>query len=275
VRLYFIAASLLAAATLADAQTLAISCADAAGRPVRPVPRTNGIIAKAAVDADGRRVIESDSRQIDGVAAQQHLFVYAHECAHHALGHDVSQPFTATEEQSADCQAVQMLMRRAGVTSNDIMLLQTKFRDLPPDAARRLPWRSRMYDLEGCLPDVVARRQAASRPSDVGANECIVHNDAENAIVGVSRDRLTIDSVYEVGNRCTRAVLCAFTIQVGTLPDADADAGSWRNFHVQTTIVEEHEVPANVTKTEHRFRSSVDRIPPGESVNFRVVPACW
>ena len=240
-----------------DAQTLTtMSCADAAGRPIRSVQTTSGVIARATVDGDGRSVIESDARKVDGVSAQQQLFVYAHECAHVTLGHDVSKPFTATQEQDADCQAIQTLIRRAGVTSNDVMILQTDMRELPAStAARRLPWRPRAYDLEGCLPEVAAQRQAAARAPEVSASECVAHNDAENAIVNVTRDRLTIDGVYTVANKCARALACTFTIQVGTLPDSDADAGSWRNFHMQKTIAERHDLRSEERRVGKECRS--------------------
>jgi hypothetical protein len=273
--LTLVAAWVLAVAAPGDAQTLTtIACTDAAGRPVQSVQKTNGVIARAAIDADKRRVIESDSRKVEGVSAQQQLFVYAHECAHHALGHDVDQPFTGAQEHDADCQAIQTLIRRAGLTSNDVMLLQADMRELAPDSARRLPWRSRTYDLESCLPEVAAQRQAASRSGEVSATDCIVHNDAQNAIVNASRDRLTIDGVYAVSNRCARSVTCTFSIEIGTLPDSDADAGSWRNFRVQATVTDQHALAASASATEYRFRGRVDSVAIGESVDFRVVPAC-
>jgi hypothetical protein len=256
------------------AQTLTISCADAMGRPVRSVQRTNSVIAKAGLDESGRPIIDVDSRSIEGVTAQEQLFVYAHECGHHALGHDVNQPYTPMQEQAADCQAIQVLMRRAGLTSNDVVILQTYLRDLSAGGARRLPWHMRPYDLEGCLPEVSAQRGAAARPREVSANDCVLHNDAENTIVNTTRDRLTIDGVYVVANRCARALRCTFTIQVGTLPDLDADAGSWHNFHVQKTMIERSDVPASSTRSDHKFRATVDSVPARESVDFRVVPEC-
>jgi hypothetical protein len=269
-----IAALLCLYTARSTAQTLTISCADAMGRPVQSVQRTNSVIAKAALDESERPIIDVDSRRIEGVNAQERLFVYAHECEHHALGHDVNQPYTAAQEQAADCQAIQVLTQRAGLTSNDVIILQTQLRDLPAGASRRLPWRMRPYDLEGCLPEVSAQRAAASRPRDVSANDCLLHNDAENAIIRASRDRLTIDGLYIVANRCTRALRCTFTIQLGTLPDSDADAGSWRNFHVQKTMIERYDVAAGAARSEHEFRAMVDTVPARESVDFRVVPEC-
>jgi hypothetical protein len=250
-----------------------ITCSDAAGRTVRAVPVASGMIAKAATDSDGRPVVEYDPRPVESISAQQRLFVYAHECAHHALGHDTGTAYTPLQEQEADCHGIETLMRRAGFTSNDVMLLQTGMRELPPSTARRLPWRARAYDFEGCLPDVVSRRQGAGR-AEPTANDCLVHNDAANAIVSVSRDHLTIDGMYSAGNRCQRELTCIFTIELGTLPDADADAGSWHNFRMQQTFTEEHTLRERAPTTEFRVRGTVRGVPAGESIDFRVVPAC-
>lgn len=251
-----------------------ITCSDAGGRPVRAVQVASGMIAKAATDRDGRPVIEYDPRPSEGISSQQRLFVYAHECAHHALGHDTGNAYTPAQEQEADCHGIETLMRRAGFTSNDVMILQTGMHELPPSTARRLPWRTRTYDLEGCLPGVVSRRQGAGRAAEQTANDCVVHNDAANAIVSVSRNRLTIDGVYSAGNRCQRELTCMFTIEVGTLPDSDADAGSWRNFRIQQTITEQHTLRGQASDTEFPFRGTVQEVRVGESIDFRVVPAC-
>jgi len=264
----------VAAPSHAQPPPATIMCTDAGAHPVRAVQVTSGMIAKATTDSDGRPVIEYDPRPIDGVSSQQRLFVYAHECAHHALGHDAGPTYTPAQEQQADCYGIQTLIRRAGFTSHDVVILQTAMHDLPASTARRLPWRTRAYDLEGCLPDAVSPRQAAGRAGEQTAGDCVVHNDATNAIVSASRDHLTIDGVYAAGNRCQRELTCTFTIELGTLPDSDADAGSWRNFRVQQTITEQHALSRQVANTEFRFHGSVRTVRDGESVDFRVVPAC-
>jgi hypothetical protein len=272
-----VAASMFAMAAHSHAQPAptTISCTDVTGRPVRSVQTTKGVIARATIDDDGRPVIEYDARPIDGVGVQQRLFVYAHECGHHALGHDSTHPFTPAQEQEADCHGIQAMIRRTGFTSNDVMILQGELRDLAPAAARRLPWRSRTYDLEACLPDVVSRRQAAGRAGEANANDCVAHNDADNAILNASRDRLTIEGAYTVRNRCARDLTCTFAIELGTLPDTDADAGSWRNFRVQKTLTEQHTLPAEQGRSiEFRFRGSIETARDGESIDFRVTPSC-
>ena len=90
---------------------LTLACNDRSGRAVTPVQVTNGMIAVAKVDQDGRPVIEYDQRPIAGISPQQRLFVYAHECGHHALGHDrPGQSTNLTQEQDADCYAIRSLM---------------------------------------------------------------------------------------------------------------------------------------------------------------------
>jgi hypothetical protein len=265
---------MLALAASSHAQTsTTINCTDARGQAVRAVQTTNGVLAKAMTDDRGQPIIQYDARRVDGISPQLQLFVYAHECAHHALGHDTTRSFIDAQEHDADCRGIDMLTRRLGFTSNDVMLLQERMLELGPETARRLPWRTRMFDLEGCLPEVISRREA-SRPKEMTATDCVVHNDAENAIVSASRDRLTIEGTYTARNRCARDVSCAFTIELGTLPYSDIDIGSWRNFRAQKTITEQHMLPANQANVEFRFRGSVEAIQGGSAVDFRVVPAC-
>lgn len=279
---YWLAAALLigfAARSEAQPVPRTITCNDARARAVTAVPVSNGTIARAAIDGDGRPVIQYDSRAIDGVTNQQQLFVYAHECGHHALGHDSGGPaFTVAQEQDADCYGIRSLMSKVGFTSDDVAILETSMRDFGTGNARHLPWRTRTYDLEGCLPEVMARRQAAARSGEVSADDCVVHNDGENAIVNKSRDGRVIDAVYAVRNRCTRDLSCTFTIEVGTLRDSDIDVGSTRSFRVRKTITEQHNLrsaqPGPVATGEFRFHETVDTVPAGESVDFRVGTAC-
>jgi hypothetical protein len=265
---------MLALVASSRAQTpTTINCSDARGQDVRAVRTTNGLLAKATRDESGEPTIQYDARPVDGISPQLQLFVYAHECAHHALGHDVTGSFTDAQEHDADCRGIDMLTRRLGFTSNDVTLLQARILELGPGTARRVPWRARIYDLEGCLPEVVSRREA-SRPKEMTATDCVAHNDAENAIVSASRDRLSIEGTYTARNRCARDVSCTFTIEIGTLPYSDVDVGSWRNFRSQKTITDQHVLPANQGNVEFRFRGSVDAVPDGNAVDFRVVSSC-
>jgi hypothetical protein len=263
-------------AGLSEAQPVPriVTCNDPGGRPVPPVQVTNGTIAKATIDHDGRRVIEYDPRRIDGISSQQQLFIYAHECGHHALGHESREPFNITQEQDADCSGVRSLINRYGFTDYSIGILEATMRDLTPAYARHLPWRPRGYNLQDCLPSVISAREAAASRTEASVDDCVLHNDGENAILSNSRDRRNIDAAYSVGNRCTRDLNCTFTIEVGTLPDADADVGSWRGFRAQKTITEQHRLGPMAARVEFHFHATVDAVPTGESVDFRVLTAC-
>jgi len=272
---------MVAGATPGAAQPVprTITCTAANGRTVTAVQVTNGTIARAAVDQDGRAVIQYDPRAINGITAQQHLFVYAHECGHLALGHDVREPsFSAEQEQDADCHGIRSLTSKVGFTAYDVSLLESAMRGIEAGNARHFPWRVREYDLEGCLPQVAAQRQAAAHKGETSGDDCVVHNDGENAIVNKSRDGRVFDGSYSVRNRCTRDVSCTFTIEVGTLLESDIDVGSWRSFHVQQTLTEQHTLRAggagSVASAEFRIHGTVDTVPAGEAADFRVVPAC-
>ncbi len=250
-----------------------ITCNDVSGRPVTPVQVMNGTIAKATTDQNGRRVIEYDPRPLDGISSQEQLFVYAHECGHHALGHDSRAPLDISQEQDADCYGIRSLISRVGVTDYDVGILEANMRDLSTANARHFPWRPRAYNLQDCLPSVISAREAARRRAE-SVDDCVLHNDAENAILSESRDRRVIDASYSVGNRCGRDLNCTFTIEVGTLPDADADLGSWRGFRAQKIITEQRRLGPMAAKADFRFDASVDAVPTGESVDFRVLASC-
>ncbi|HXD19331.1 MAG TPA: hypothetical protein VN654_20105 [Vicinamibacterales bacterium] len=279
-RLTFLTAALILTAAWAEAQPvpLTITCNGANGRSVTAVQALNGTIAKAVVDSDERAVVQYDPRNVDGVTPQDHLFVYAHECAHHALGHDPRASFSAAQEQEADCYGIRALMNRVGFTPSDVVILQMDMTGLGTGVARRLPWRARTYDLEGCVPEVAASRQAAARQGETGPDACVVHNDGENAIEKSSRDGRVIEGVYSVRNGCARDVNCTFTIEVGTLLDSDVDVGSWRSFRVQRTMTQDHMLKSaqagSSAKVDFRFQATVDTVPPRELVDFRVMPAC-
>ena len=275
---WLVVASIAAFAAESQAQSipLTLTCNDPGGRPVAAVQVASGIIAKAKVDQGGRPVIEYDPRPIAGISRQQQLFVYAHECGHHALGHDRRGPSTnLAQEQDADCDGIRSLMNKVGFTAPDVGILQAVMQQLGAGDARHLPWPARVYNLDGCLatetPDQRAARENRSR--DTSADDCVQHRDAANVILDESRDGRTIEGLYAAANRCTREVACTFTIETGTLPDADIDLGSWAHFRVQKTRAEQHSMkPA--AEMEFRFRETIDNVPAGESVDFRVLKSC-
>ena len=233
------------------------------------MPVTNGVFAKASIETNGKSVIEYDARPVSGIRPQVHLFVYVHECGHLALGHDVHGSITAAQEHDADCYGVRLLMNKAGVTSDDVGTLQEDMEALGAGDVRRLPWMKRAYDLAACLPRPPEDPAAAVNPLDA----CVIHRDEDNQIVTQSRDGRSITALYSVANRCAQDVACTFTIDVGTLPDVDADAGSFARFHPQRMRTEQHALKAG-SNAEYRFEETIDTVPAGESVDYRVRVSC-
>jgi len=136
--------------------------------------------------------------------------------------------------------------------------------------ARRLPWMKRAYDLAACVPR--PPEESATVPVNP-IDACIVHRDEDNAIVAQSRDGRTITARYSVANRCAQDVTCTVTIEVGTLPDVDADAGSFARFHPQKTRTEQHPLQAGANG-DFRFEDTIDTVPAGESIDYRVGTSC-
>jgi len=255
------------------AQPMTLTCNDHDGRPVLGVQATDGVLAKATIDASGSRVIRYDPRQVSTISAQQHLFVYAHECGHHALGHNLDgQALTPADEHDADCYGIRVLMSKAGVVANDVQKLQDQMLALGAGDVRRLPWQKRSYALVSCLPNA-SSNQTANPRSTSDADACVDHTDADNEIVAKSRDGRSFTGVYSAANHCARDLTCTFTIDIGTLPDADADLGSFFRFHAQKTRAEQRVLKAGA-KEEFRFQETTNAVPPGESVDFRVTVVC-
>src|SRR5437870_1656533 len=192
---WLVVASVAAFAMQSQAQSipLTITCNDMGGRAVTGVQVRTGIIAKATIDPDARPVIEYDPRPVDDISPQLHLFIYAHECGHHALGHlRGGEAMSLTQEQEADCYGIRSLMNKVGFTTDDVTILQAAMRQLGAGDARYLSWPARAYNLTGCL----ANETAGEGSKETNADDCVLHRDAANAIVNESRDGRTIEGIY-------------------------------------------------------------------------------
>jgi hypothetical protein len=179
-----------------------------------------------------------------------------------------------TQEQAADCYAIRSLMNKVGFTGYDVSILQAVMQQLGADEARHLPWPKRVYNLDGCLATGTsdggtARGSPGGAPS---ADDCVLHRDAANAILDETRDGRTIKGLYAAANRCARDVTCTFTIEIGTLPEADIAIDSWSHFRAQKTRTEEHILKAGA-EMEFRFDETISNVPISESVDFRVLTA--
>src|SRR5437016_2336337 len=87
--LVLLSAFLLSVPCPIEAQTITFDgCVDSRGIPVASVRQPGlGDVAKSTLDPKGRPVIVYDPVVLSWFHPQTRLFWYAHECAHHALGH--------------------------------------------------------------------------------------------------------------------------------------------------------------------------------------------
>jgi hypothetical protein len=97
-------------------------CVDFRGFPVASIqnPMVQDI-AVATYAPNGQPVILYNPIALSWVSPATRIFFYAHECAHHVLGHGV-QGHPPGQEQDADCWGIQELVSRgilndAGVTA--------------------------------------------------------------------------------------------------------------------------------------------------------------
>src|SRR4051794_24812558 len=91
-----------------DPQILA-ECKDAKG--VKIVVVEDGSMKSPALakgSAGGEPIIQYNPKALTWIHQRTRQFIFAHECAHHALAHLFS-PITYAKEQQADCWAIQLL----------------------------------------------------------------------------------------------------------------------------------------------------------------------
>ncbi|HEV7258903.1 MAG TPA: hypothetical protein VGN82_14075 [Bosea sp. (in: a-proteobacteria)] len=83
-----------------------VSCVNFQGFPVMLVPNAQlNDIGRAVMAPNGQPVMLLNPIGMNNLPPSLQLFIYAHECAHHALGH-LANPSLASESQ-ADCWAIQ------------------------------------------------------------------------------------------------------------------------------------------------------------------------
>lgn len=124
-RSLIIGVSLLCGITrLCSGQITFDGCRDANNNPVASISALNVNDIAVATFAGGRPVIYYNPQVVAGVHPQTRLFFYAHECAHHALGHLGDGGVSSDKESEADCWAINLLVQRRFVTNRDISIIQ-------------------------------------------------------------------------------------------------------------------------------------------------------
>ena len=113
----------LAVPRVARAQ-LATDC-DVAGRTVTLV-RDAALVgqSESAIAPSGERVIRVNPAWFDALSQRMRRFTVLHECGHHVLGHLHRHALRASDEQAADCYALEHLGYE-GWSTDDIHTLQT------------------------------------------------------------------------------------------------------------------------------------------------------
>lgn len=120
-RLATIGALLVWAAPLA-AQVPFEGCVDRWNKPVRGVVRDDIVWGGTATRVNGESIIYWNSRN-DQSSRTSQIFLYLHECAHHALGH-LNKSRAARWELEADCWAVQLMWESGMIQGRHLRLLE-------------------------------------------------------------------------------------------------------------------------------------------------------
>lgn len=146
-------------------------CVDMMGRPVASVLNVAvPDVAVARLGPRGEPLIFYNPNVLARMAPQTRLFFYAHECAHHALGHMFNgNPMSA--EQEADCWGIRTLYQRGLLNDRDVTIVQRDLSFSPGDWTH-LPGPPRAFNLRRCLASETSHDAPRGR-----ADACEYAND--------------------------------------------------------------------------------------------------
>ncbi len=124
-------------------------CTDILGTPV-PSVRTPGLndIARATITNSGPVILYNPAALL--MRPQTKLWIYGHECGHHAMGHAL-QGLQLGQEQEADCFGVVTLVSVGALSDNDVSLIQHDLANFGPGDWTHLPGPQRAINLRACL----------------------------------------------------------------------------------------------------------------------------
>jgi hypothetical protein len=163
-----------AAPSILSSQVPFDGCVDRAGTPIQGTVRRDISAAAIATRVDDRPVILWNQGNLQWARPITQLFVYLHECGHHALGH-LYKANDKRWEREADCWAMQMLIDGGMINGSDeaslTRELSTAFRGdsvhLSGDATVRDTraciaartdrgrWRAALDSLTAAIPDTL------------------------------------------------------------------------------------------------------------------------
>ena len=136
----------------AAAQMTPSGCLDMFGQPILALASHRiRDVGLARRDKSRGPVIIYNPRRLARLKPSTRVFFYAHECAHHALGHTVGLGHPLAVEQDADCWAIRNLVKRNIFSHHDIKMVQTDLAKLGRGDRTHLPGPERAKRLPGCL----------------------------------------------------------------------------------------------------------------------------
>jgi len=131
-------------------------CTDFRGRTVLSFEnRKLNDVAAASFQPDRTPIIYYNPSVLQNLAPQTRLFVYGHECGHHALGHFQRGRFLAafpySLEQEADCFGIVAIYKLGLVGESDLAVIQKDLNNAGPGDWMHLPGPQRAINLRKCL----------------------------------------------------------------------------------------------------------------------------
>ncbi len=154
----------------ANAQITFDGCRDIRGVPVASeVNYRIRDVAIAGLGPRGEPVIYYNPRVLSSFAPQTRLFWYAHECGHHARGHNFGTTHPLRVEQDADCFGIRALVNARQINDGDLRIIQRDLEGLGPGDWTHLPGRQRAINLSACLG---GRNRTEPRPRQLLGGIC-------------------------------------------------------------------------------------------------------
>lgn len=175
-------------------------CVDYRGIPVASIDQPVQDVAMATYAPSGEPIIIYNPQALSWLSPPTRLFFYAHECAHHVLGHAVRNiPFM--QEQEADCWAVQQIVSKGLLSNEDVNTVQGDIAKFGKADWTHLPGSVRAINLRTCLASSSTTKASDSQTGDswdTCYDKCQVTNDrcTDRCVSGSSWD-----SCYD---RCQR-----------------------------------------------------------------------
>jgi hypothetical protein len=149
--LWLVLVLLLTASKVTLAQITFDGCKDFRGIPVASVSDANvPDVAMATYAYTGEPIIIYNPNVLVSLSPPTRLFFYAHECAHHALGHGV-QGHPLTREQEADCWGIRLLVGKSLLSDLDVTAIQLDIANLGRGDWTHLPGPYRAINIRACL----------------------------------------------------------------------------------------------------------------------------